>query len=163
MRVYVSGWWEADVCTLSLMPFYRVSWYCWWICNWSVQQMATICLWCVLRMFWFSLVSDVCKSCKWKLTVVHSIGLLIKVIQQSPPSKSITCLDPIEFCAYPLDQNDYIDIWRKCFTHSLTKLMWGNQATEGNTEQVMQEDSILYEILGWGINGISNPDSMLYP
>ena len=108
-----------------------------------------------------SLASDVCKCCRWKFTVVHSTGLLIKVIHQSAPSKSINFLDPVELYAYSLDQNCYINTWRNSLLVSWQNWCEAINATEGNEEQVMWEDSIIYEILGLEISGVpkNRPDT----
>lgn len=105
-----------------------------------------------------SLASDVCKCCRWKFTVVHSTGLLIKVIHQSAPSKSINFLDPVELYAYSLDQNCYINTWRNSLLVSWQNWCEAINATEGNEEQVMWEDSIIYEILGLEISGVPKTD-----
>lgn len=105
------------------------------------------------------LASDVCRSCRWKFTVVHSAGVLIKVIHQSAPSS------PSIFWTL---LNSMLIPWSKLLHKHLKKcppVSWQNwceaiSATEGNEEHVMWEDSITRETLGLEINGVLKPALM---
>lgn len=72
------------------------------------------------------LASDVCRSCRWKFTVVHSAGVLIKVIHQSAPSSPSIFWTLLNSMLIPWSKLLHKHL-KKCPPCLLTKLMWSNQ------------------------------------